>query len=142
MAKNMLYASMDPIVASSLVSVGKNLFDKFTSLNPNLPQPQSTSFSEELNGITATQNDFSRKELQENFPVTGNPILSEKDAGDTLYLEPRADGSMQILSSSGRTLILKEGSEACSTAKKLFQSCLKEQIQLSDNRINAVEIKV
>ena len=139
----MLYASMDPIVASSLVSVGKNLFDKFTSLNPNLPQPQSTSFSEELNGITATQNDFSRKELQENF-LQSPAIQSflEKDAGDTLYLEPRADGSMQILSSSGRTLILKEGSEACSTAKKLFQSCLKEQIQLSDNRINAVEIKV
>ena len=48
---------------------------------------------------------------------------------------------MQILSSNGRTLILNEGSEACSTAKKFFESCLREQVHISDNRSNAVEIK-
>jgi len=134
---------MNPVVASSLVSVGKNLFDKVTSPSPNLPQPKSTSFSEELNGVTATENALSRKELQEEFLQT--PAVQsflEKDTGDTLYLEQRADGSMQILSSSGKSLILKEGSQACSTAKKFFQTCLNEQTQLSDNRVNAVEIKV
>lgn len=134
---------MNSVVASSLISVGKNLLDKVTSPSLNLPQPRSTSFSEELNGVTATENALSRKELQEEF-LQAPAIQSflDKDTGDTLYLEQRADGSMQILSSSGKILILKEGSEACSTAKKFFQTCLKEQIQLSDNRVNAVEIKV
>jgi len=134
---------MNPVVASSLVSMGKDLLDRVTTPSPNLPHPNSTSFANELNEVSAAEKSLSNKELKEEF-INSSTVQSflEKNSGDTLYLEKRADGSMQILSSNGRTLILKEGSEACSTAKKFFESCLKEQAHLSDNRPNAVEIKV
>ena len=134
---------MNPVVASSLVSMGKDLLDRVTTPSPNLPQPNSTSFSKELSQVSAAQKSLSNKELKEGF-INSSTVQSflEKNSGDTLYLEKRADGSMQILSSNGRTLILKEGSEACSTAKKFFESCLREQVHISDNRSNAVEIKV
>ena len=134
---------MNPVVASSLVSMGKDLLDRVTTPSPNHPQPNSTSFSNELSEVSAAEKSLSNKELKEEF-INSSTVQSflEKNSGDTLYLEKRADGSMQILSSNGRTLILKEGSEVCSTAKKFFESCIKEQAHLSDNRPNAVEIKV
>ena len=134
---------MNPVVASSLVSLGKNLLNRVTTPEPNLPQPESTSFSNELRTINANEKLLSSKELKEEF-LSSPTVQSflEKNSGDTLYLEKRADGSMQILSSNGRTLILNEGSEACFTAKKFFESCLKEQAHFSDNRRNGLEIKV
>lgn len=134
---------MNPVVASSLVSMGKDLLDRVTTQSPNLPQPNSTSFSKELDQVAASEKALSRKELREEF--TNSPAVQsflEKNSGDTLYLEKRADGSMQILSSTGSTLILKEGTEACATAQQFFAACLKDQVNLSENRANAVEIKV
>lgn len=134
---------MNPVVASSLVSMGKNLFDKVSTPNTDLPKPSSESFSQELDAVSSVDKGLTRKELKQQF-MQSPAIQSflEKDTGDTLYLEKRADGSMQILSSTGRTLILNQGSQACKNAQNFFESCMQEQSHLSDHRPNAVEIKV
>jgi hypothetical protein len=134
---------MNPLVASSLVSVGRDLLEKVTTPSNNLPQPTSESFAKELDEVSAVDKGLSRKELKQEF-MQSPAVQSflEKDNGDTLYLEKRADGSMQILSSTGRSLVLNPGSQACNTAKNFFESCLKEQSNLSDHRPNTVEIKV
>lgn len=134
---------MNPVVASSLVSMGKNLFDKVSTPNTDLPKPSSESFSQELDAVSSVDKGLTRKELKQQF-MQSPAIQSflEKDTGDTLYLEKRADGSMQILSSTGRTLILNQGSQACKNAQNFFESCMQEQAHLSDHRPNAVEIKV
>ena len=134
---------MNPITASSLISIGKNILDRVSTPIPDLPASKSASFSKELMEVTTIEKPLSCKELREEF-ITSPAIQSfiEKNTGDKLYLEKRADGSMQILSSNGQSLILKQGSEDCATAKIFFETCVEEQVYLSDNRANAVEIKV
>ena len=93
--------------------------------------------------VSTAEKSLSRDELKKEF-ITSPAVKSfiDKNSGDTLYLEERADGSMKILSSTGQSLVLSQGSVACATAKKFFELCIQDQVYLSTNRANAVEIKV
>ena len=134
---------MNPVVASSLISVGSNLLNRVITSSPNLSSPGSTSFYKELLQVSTAEKSLSRDELKKEF-ITSPAVKSfiDKNSGDTLYLEERADGSMKILSSTGQSLVLSQGSVACATAKKFFELCIQDQVYLSTNRANAVEIKV
>jgi len=112
---------MNPVVASSLISMGSNLLNRVITSSPSLSSPSSTSFSKELMQVSTAEKSLSRDELKKEF-ITSPAVKSfiDKNSGDTLYLEERADGSMKILSSNGQSLVLSQGSVACATAKKFF----------------------
>ncbi len=93
--------------------------------------------------VSTAEKSLSRDELKKEF-ITSPAVKSfiDKNSGDTLYLEERADGSMKILSSNGQSLILSHGSVAYATAKEFFELCIQDQVHLSTNRVNTVELKV
>jgi hypothetical protein len=62
----------------------------------------------------------------------------ERNENSQVYLEKRADGSVQFLSSSGETLVLPKESVACKQAFNYFDLCLEEKKNLSEFRPDAV----
>lgn len=136
---------MDPIIAGGLVSAGKNLLDGISNQLASKKTVEAqgrVSFPDELGkasredaSIRFSNSKSARLALMENPQVSS---FMEKNANSQVYLEKRADGSVQLLSSSGETLILKKDSEACRQAINYFDLCLEEKSNLTEFRPNAV----
>ena len=137
---------MDPIIAGSLVSAGKNLIEGITnSLTPD-PEIKSigkSSFSQELNKVSQTDSvekvAMNTKALHDS--LLENPQVSsfvEKNKDCQIFLEKRADGSVQFLSSSGQTLVLPKESKTCANALSYFEQCVEAEKNLTPLRPGAV----
>ena len=137
---------MDPIIAGSLVSVGKNFLQGIT--NSLTPDPEVNSlgknaFSQELKKVSPTDSvektTMDTKALHDSLlkdPQVSSFVESNKDC--QIFLEKRADGSVQFLSSSGETLVLPKESKACANALSYFDQCVEEEKNLTPLRPGAV----
>ena len=137
---------MDPITASGVFSIGKELINKAT--NTLLPSSSSSEFSGQLEAssepsITTTDPQLRVKKLEEilksdllNDPKTAN--FFQQNQSNQIYLEKRADGSVQFLSSNGQELILDADSPHCIKANELLNLCFQNKLNLTSFRPNAV----
>jgi len=136
---------MDPIIAGGLVSAGKNLLDGISNQLTSKKAVESqgrVSFPAELGKASGqdapkpfSDSKSARSALLESPQVSS---FMERNENSQVYLEKRADGSVQFLSSSGETLVLPKESEACKQAINYFDLCLEEKSNLSKFRPNAV----
>ena len=136
---------MDPIIAGSLVSVGKNLIqgisNKLTS-EPEVNALGNNTFSQELNKVSS---DSVKKTVMNakalHASLLEDPQVSsfvEKNKDCQVFLEKRADGSVKFLSSSGETLVLPKNSQACANALDYYNLCVEEGKNLTPLRPGAV----
>lgn len=139
---------MDPITASGVISIGKELITKVSSSLGTKKQVQPAPFINELEKSQSSKvtlnNPSSRaqkiaNELKSNLikdPETA--AFFKRNENNQLFIEKRADGSVQFISSSGENLILKPDSKHCIKALELFNLCLENKINTSSLRPNAV----
>jgi hypothetical protein len=129
---------MDPITATGLISLGKNLLEN-TLLKPEGPgsAPDGKAFSamleraggtEETKGIAAVLSQYGVNSLDDlrklhsdlKRQLLDNPALSSARAGDagaTIHLIKSADGSFQASLSNGKTVSLSPASQVAETAE-------------------------
>jgi len=62
----------------------------------------------------------------------------KRNESNQLFIEKRADGSVQFISSSGESLVFDSESKHCGKALELVNLCLENKINLSSMRPNAV----
>lgn len=139
---------MDPITASGIFSIGKELISKATStLSPssNVSQSQFRGQLEDSIGPSIATSDpqLMIQKLEEilksdllNDPKTAN--FFQQNQSNQIYLEKRADGSVQFISSNGQDLILEADSPHCSKANELLNLCFDNKLNLTSFRPNAV----
>ena len=136
---------MDPIIASGLVSVGKNFIQGISNTLTSDSEVDSlgnSSFSDELNSASATpveKTSMNTKALHAS--LLEDPQIasfSERNKDCQVFLEKRADGSVKFLSSSGETLVLAKESKSCANALSYFDLCVQEKKNLSSLRPDAV----
>ena len=139
---------MDPITASGVFSIGKELLSKAaTSLAPS-EHADGSKFSEKLEGSQNASVDTSDPSLRLqklegslkadllNDPKTAS--FFQQNQNNKVYLEKRADGSVQFLSSNGQSLVLEADSPHCSKANELLDLCFENKFNLTAMRPNAV----
>ena len=133
---------MNPVVATGILSTSKNIMDKFSISNQTvLKGPKDGKFdielrkaeSEKCASIKSLRSDFLECDKVHEF--------LKSDTGTQIHLESRADGSMKLVSSSGRFLILEAGTESCKLGKELLSSSLEQKVNLSSSRTNAILIR-
>ena len=129
---------MDPITATSLISLGKNLLEN-TLLKPKGLEfpPDGQAFSkmleqaggaDETKGIAAVLSQYGVHSLEDlrklhsdlKRQLLDSPALSSARAGDagaTIHLIKSADGSFQASFSNGKTVSLPPASQVAETAE-------------------------
>jgi len=136
---------MNPVIAGSIVSAGKNLIQGISSCltpdNEGVKVPRGT-FSSELEKAHAVQSadcvrglDSLRGLLVKDPQVAA---FLEKNPDCQIYMEKRADGSVQFLSSSGETLVLDKESQTNHFANNYIDLCLDEDKNLTSLRPDSV----
>ena len=133
---------MNPILASGIVSLGKEVYDRLNTPSPSKLSIDDISFGKELEVASTTASSKTLEQLEKKFrnQLDVSKFLS-KEAGNQVHLEKRADGSMQLISSSGRRLILPLSENSCSIGNELFIKSLDQGVNLSIYRANAITIK-
>ena len=139
---------MDPITASGVFSIGKELLSKAaTSFAPSGPA-NGSKFSEKLEAhqkasVGKCEPGLRLQNLEEglkadllNDPKTAS--FFQQNQNNKIYLEKRADGSVQFLSSNGQSLVLETDSPHCSKANELLDLCFENKFNLTTMRPNAV----
>jgi hypothetical protein len=136
---------MDPIIAGSLVSVGKNLIQGVANCLTPAPEINAldpNTFSRELDKAatdSVVKTTMNAKALHASLledPQVSSFVERNKDC--QVFLEKRADGSVQFLSSSGETLILPKESKTCANALNYFDLCVTEGKNLTSLRPDSV----
>ena len=139
---------MDPITASGVISIGKQLINKVSSSLGAKNQVQPASFINELDKSQSSQ--VTTSEPSSRVQKIANELKSElikdpetaaffkRNETNQLFIEKRADGSVQFISSSGENFIVRSDSKHCGKALELFDLCLENKINLSSLRPNAV----
>ena len=139
---------MDPITASGVFSIGKELINKATSaLSPssNLSPSQFSGQLEKSSEPSVVTSDpqLRIQKLEEilksdllNDPKTAN--FFQQNQSNQIYLEKRADGSVQFISSNGQDLILEADSPHCLKANELLNLCFENKLNITSFRPNAV----
>jgi hypothetical protein len=139
---------MDPITASGVITIGKELLDRASNILPSPQEHKSTQFSSHLTDASnvpgkGENSEIRVQELEQKLkadllkdPLTAN--FFQQNQSNQIFLEKRADGSVQFVSSSGQSLILDKSSTHCSKANQLFDFCYKNQVNLTALRPNAV----
>jgi len=133
---------MNPVIATGILSTTKNIIENLSLSNlKETKEVEGADFDFELaNAVSIKKNTI--KNLKSDFLKCDkiNKFI-ESDTGTQIHLESRADGSMKLLSSSGRFLILEEGTKPCKLGRELYSICLEQKVNLSDLRSNAVLVK-
>lgn len=142
------YAHMDPITASGVFSIGKELLAKANSAISQNEPIGSAKFSQQLEGtkdtsVVTIDPNLRVQKLEESLksellkdPKTAN--FFQQNQSNNIFLEKRADGSVQFLSSNGQSLILDPKSPTCSKANELLELCFENKLNLTAMRPNAV----
>ena len=134
---------MNPILASSLVNVGKSLIDQLSIPSTTQYKVGNKTFSAELENVTfATQIKQSTHSLRQD--LMQDPAVQSflsNNAGNEIYFQKRADGSSQILSSSGDIITIGRGSPTNTLIHQYFDQCVRERVCLSVHRPGTVLLK-
>ena len=133
---------MNPIVATGILSASKNIIDKFSISNQTeLQKPQDVKFDIELRKAESEKS-TSIKSIRSDF-LECNKVheFLKSDTGTQIHLESRADGSIKLVSSSGRFLVLDAGTESSKLGKELLSASLEQKVNLSSSRTNAILIR-
>lgn len=139
---------MDPITATGIISIGKELFDQAISPSSRTEKGSLHNFSDQIENtqnksavvsdpnlrIQKLENDL-RSDLQKD-PITSTFFQQNKSS--QIFLERRADGSVQFISSSGQSLVIEKDSPHCSKANEILDMCFDNRINLTSMRPNAV----
>jgi len=140
LAAILLIQGMNSVLASGLLSVGKNIFENLSKPSPVHFQKSNNTFTTELESATSLADSSKpistlRQELL-NDPAVQS-FLSANE-GNELYLQKRADGSSQILSSSGESMILANNSRTNHLIHTYYDKCVQEGAFLSPHRPGSV----
>ncbi len=136
---------MDPIIAGSLVSVGKNFIQgvaNYLTPTQEINALDQNTFSKEMDKVatdSVEKTTMNAKALHASLledPQVSSFVERNKDC--QVFLEKRADGSVQFLSSSGETLILPKESKTCANALNYFDLCVTEEKNLTSLRPDSV----
>ena len=139
---------MDPITASGVFSLGKEIINRVSSSLSADKSTKSASFESQLEAskkptVTTTDPNLQIQKLEHsikadllNDPETANFI--QQNQNNNIFLEQRADGSVQFVSSNGDSLILDKNSPHCAASNDLLELCLENKINLTAMRPNAV----
>ena len=131
---------MNSVLASGLLNVGKNIFDNLSKPSPVQFEKSSNTFSTELEAFTSSI-DSSKPISSLRQELLNDPALQSflsANAGNEVYLEKRADGSSQILSSSGESMILDKSTKTNHLLYSYYDKCVKEGAFLSPHRPGSV----
>ena len=134
---------MNPVLASSLVNVGKSLIDKLSIPSPTQFKVGNKTFSAELENVTSvTQLNQSTHSLRQDLmqDPTIHSFLST-NVGNEIYFQKRADGSSQILSSSGDLITISRDSPTNALIHQYFDQCIREGVCQSVHRPGTVLLK-
>ena len=139
---------MDPITASGVFSLGKEIINRVSSSLSADKSTKSASFESQLEAskkpsVTTTDPNLQIHKLEHsiksdllNDPETAN--FFQQNQNNNIYLEKRADGSDQFVSSNGDSLILDINSPHCVASNDLLELCLENKINLTAMLPNAV----
>jgi len=139
---------MDPITASGVFSLGKEIINRVSSSLSADKSTKSASFESQLEAskkpsVTTTDPNLQIQKLEHsikadllNDPETAN--FFQQNQNNNIFLEQRADGSVQFVSSNGDSLILDKNSPHCAASYDLLELCLENKINLTAMRPNAV----
>ena len=134
---------MNPVLASSLVNVGKSLIDQLSIPSTTQYKVGNKTFSAELENVTfATQIKQSTHSLRQD--LMQDPAVQSflsNNAGNEIYFQKRADGSSQILSSSGDLITISRDSPTNTLIHQYFDQCVRERVCLSVHRPGTVLLK-
>ena len=132
---------MNPIVATGIVSAGKNLIENLVSPSSKTTPPPAGKFDTELRKAEFSQ-EIPETVLRKDF-LKSDEVKSflEANSGSEIHLEARADGSIQLVASSGSRLVLDKGTQACAIGQKLIQTCLINESNISTTRPNAIILR-
>ena len=132
---------MNPVLASSLIQVGKSLVDRISGPAPVSFKEGDKPFSVELQQelTSSSKVESSTSALRQNL-LRDPQIKSfmEQNSDCEIYFQKRADGSSQILSSSGAVLTIGKDSTTNQLIHQYFDQCMKEGICLSPHRPGSV----
>ena len=116
---------MNPIIASSLVNLGKDFVSSGINLlkRENLSPADKQSFAHELNSAKVPSNKNLEQLKNEllNFPELRKFI--NQNEGHALQLDKSANGSFRILSSSGDLFVIDQSSPCAQTAAAYHNLC-------------------
>ena len=139
---------MDPITATGVISIGKELLNKVSSTLESNSKVNPMPFSNELEKSQSsrvsivepnTRAQILERDLKSDLiddPDTA--AFFKRNENNQLFIEKRADGSVQFISSSGESLVFNSDTKHCSKALELVNLCLENKINLSSLRPNAV----
>ena len=139
---------MDPISASGLISIGKEIFEQASSSVVKNDRALNADFATHMVSDQASTSKISdprlrieklQTELKSDLlkdPNTAN--FFQQNSNCQIFLEKRADGSVQFISSSGQSLVIEKDSGHCLKANELLDLSLENKINLTAMRPNAV----
>ena len=134
---------MNPVLASSLVNVGKSLIDQLSNPSPTQFKVGNKTFSAELDNVNSiTKFNQSSNTLRQS--LLQDPVIQSflsKNAESEIYFQKRADGSSQILSSSGDTITFDRDSNTNALIHQYFDQCVRDAVCLSPHRPGTVLLK-
>ncbi|MEC8243429.1 MAG: hypothetical protein VX038_01145 [Verrucomicrobiota bacterium] len=133
---------MNPIVATGILSASKNIIDKFSISNQTeLQEPKDVKFDIELRKAESEKSTSLKSVRMDFLECDKVHEFLKTDTGTQIHLESRADGSIKLVSSSGRFLVLDAGTESCKLGKELLSASLEQKVNLSSSRTNAILIR-
>ena len=139
---------MDPITASGVFSLGKEIISRVSSSLLTDSSTKPASFDSQLDAskkatTVAIDPNLQAQKLESSLkaqllkdPETAN--FFQQNQNNNIFLEKRADGSVQFVSSNGKSLILEKNSVHCTPANDLLELCFENKINLTAMRPNAV----
>ncbi|MDG0965631.1 MAG: hypothetical protein P8P49_01945 [Opitutales bacterium] len=139
---------MDPITASGVFSIGKELLTKAATSLSTAEPVDGSSFSQKLDGshnasVITSDPSLRLQNLEGSFKadLLNDPKTAsffQQNQNNKVFLEKRADGSVQFLSSNGQSLVLEANSPHCAKANELLDLCFENKFNLTAMRPNAV----
>lgn len=142
---------MNLALSSSLISLGREVFDQITA-SPKAQagthlQPGSESFVTEMKEaqeLTTVPNLAQLSESQLRDHLLKDPTVAsflENNPNCQIFLQKRADGTMQLGSSSGQTLVLEQNSPVNQTCLAYYEKSMLNGTSQSPLRPDAVILK-
>ena len=132
---------MNPIFATGIVSAGKDLIQNLSAPSSKPDLIPAGKFSAELRKAELSK-ELSASALRDDFlEIDQVKEFLADDSGSEIHLEGRADGSIQLVSSSGRRLIFDAGTQTCDIGQNLLKVSIANQTNISLTRPNAILLR-
>jgi hypothetical protein len=132
---------MNPIFATGIVSAGKDLIQNLSAPSSKPDLIPAGKFSTELRKAELSK-ELSASALRDDFlEIDQVKEFLAADSGSEIHLEGRADGSIQLVSSSGRRLIFDAGTQTCNIGQNLLKVSIANQTNISLTRPNAILLR-